>query len=417
MKTSRGKDRSSDPLRTRNPNAVEILEKAVAYNKQDITAHLPFIPHRQTAPGSLADSGGQKQLFTTDRLSPKDVRERSPSVGSQATVRNKYTQRRRAISETLHPPEASNAPQAKNSLTAGGNSGQTNVKAFIRTHSSPAFLTEAVRRLPLSMKTDSELTDNDLTDFFKKLASESLGMLPLAKLSSPIFKISDNIESPSSEFGCGTPPQLFQISPHSWSELAGMALERERKISLSKRPASRASSDGDSTDRPDSETSTKPHVITCQGSKATVGFGESPVSYQMNPLDRFQHSPAGIDTHIGPVLFQPPELPEETLMPNEHLKAMDQIESELEYSNCIISIANRADHIWSETQGLLTSDKSLAGSQGLDILLPTEEIKAVHEIVLLLEALKCLSKIVEFAKMESFIDNLRPTKAMKTGKF
>eukprot|EP00794_Sanderia_malayensis_P014204 gene14204-15686_t len=446
-RVTRGKDvltaRGGDAARTRNPNAVEILERAVSYCKEDdITVHLPFIPHRQTAPGSLVDfatdiglSPYSESKAPAEKFSPKTP-PRAKS-GSPAALRNSHFKRRRAVSETLNRSASPKDQKAKEPVRQHSKDprGDTEPKGFHRTHSSPAFLTEAVKRLPLSMKTDSDLSLTDFSDFVKKLASESLGLQPLTKLSSPIFRISDNLESPSSEFGT-TPPQLFQISPHSWSELAGLALERERKISLSKRPVSRtSSSDGDSAERLTGDSSSiKPHVITCDGSKATVGFGDSqqhpctskrPLPFDHHSAGASSNTPstiaAGIETHIGPIVLQPPELPEETLMPNEHLNAMQFIENELEYSNCIISIAGQADLIWSEVQDLLKRsdcrDAKQQQQQGLDSLLPTDEIKAFHEIVLLLEAAKCLIKVIEFAKMESFIDNLRPTKAMKKALF
>ena len=286
-----------------------------------------------------------------------------------------------------------------------------------RVQSSPALLSEVVKRLPLSLKTDSDIASQSFSDFLKQVACESLAIAPLSKLSSPIFKMTDQIDSPLSDVGGATPPQLFQISPHSWSELAGLAVARERKISLSKRSVSRTPSDGSERQKSDQTTDAKvktvPHVITCQGSKVTIGFCEN--SKDKEDSEKITSGTSGIDTHIGTVFLQPPDLPEETLMPNEHLRVMEILESKSDYADCIINIAEQTETLWTETYDLFIRNTTEEKQKGLEVLLPTEEVRAIKEMALLSEAVQILMKIIEFAQRQNLAGNLLPTKAMKSG--
>ena len=290
-----------------------------------------------------------------------------------------------------------------------------------RAQSSPALLSEVVKRLPLPFKSESDATSQSYSDLLRQIATESLASAALAKLSSPIFKVSDQLDSPQSEFGGSTPPNLFQISPHSWSELAELAVARERKISLTKRSISRTPSD--TSERSERKTSgqgggkkTVPHVTTCQGSKVTFGFDGSPNSQQFMRQESGGFNPtSGIDTHIGTVFLQPPDLPEETLMPNEHLKVMDLIESKTQYVKTIIRISQDTESLWSEAHDLFARISEDSKQRELETLLPIGGARALQEMALLSEAIKILLLIIEFSQRELEAGNLRPTKAMKTG--
>lgn len=294
-----------------------------------------------------------------------------------------------------------------------------------RVHSSPAFLSEVVKRLPLPIKSEPDTASQSFSDFLRQIATESLAVAPLSKLSSPIFRVSDQADSPHSDFiGGSTPPNLFQISPHSWSELAELAVARERKLSLTKRSVSRTPSDTSeqserkkSGEAPGRNEKIVPHVTTCKGAKATVGFEESS-TLQKPYRQKSELAPtSGIDTHIGTVFLQPPDLPEETLMPIEHLKVMDLIESKIYYVENVIHISEETAHLWSETHELFLKYSRDSKHRELEALMPTEKIRVLQEIALLSEAIKILLRIIEFAQKELDIGNLRPTKAMKTGMF
>ncbi|XP_065055043.1 serine/threonine-protein kinase ULK1-like isoform X2 [Rhopilema esculentum] len=295
-------------------------------------------------------------------------------------------------------------------------------RGISRVQSSPAFLSEVVKRLSVPLRTDTGAATQSFSDFLRQIATEGLGSAPLAKLSSPIFKIADHVDSPQSDFSGSTPPTFLQISPSSWSELAELAVARERRISLSKRSVSRTPSDAsERSERRISEQSTdapkhsQPHVITCKGSKATVGFIESPKAGDIiKKLSLDPSSPFGIDTHIGPVMLEAPDLPEETLMPNEHLKIMEIIERTACYADCIIGISEQAENFWSETYDLLIKHTKTSRKRGLESILPSEELRQMQQVALLSEAVRIFLNLLGFAQSEVAADNLRPTKAMKS---
>lgn len=378
----------------------------------------------------MTDDALTQKLSVPIQLSPKSSEKYEPKaassqeMGSKASIPLRSNQgdtklkRRRAVSETFSHRASLNdlALEITGTHTQRDPLSEKTI-CVNRVHSSPALLSEVVKRLPLSLKTDSDIASQSFSDFLKQVACESLAIAPLSKLSSPIFRMTDQIDSPLSDVGGATPPQLFQISPHSWSELAGLAVARERKISLSKRSVSRTPSDGSERQRRDQTADVVaknvPHVITCQGSKVTVGFGESSRNKEYN--EKILSTPPGIDTHIGTVFLQPPDLPEETLMPNEHLRVMEILESKSDYADCIINIAEQTENLWTETYDLFIRNTTEEKQKGLEVLLPTEEVRAIKEMALLSEAVQILMKIIEFAKRESLAGNLLPTKAMKNG--
>lgn len=293
-----------------------------------------------------------------------------------------------------------------------------------RVQSSPALLSEVVRRLPLQLKTEAEPSSQSFSDFIRQIATEGLATTPLTKLSSPIFRVSDQVDSPLSDFGGSTPPNLFQISPHSWSELAELAVARERKISLSKRSVSRTPSDtSERSERKSSEQDINkekqftPNVTTCKGSKVTLGFEESSRNVRSSRTKADGLAPQfGIDTHIGTVFLQPPDLPEETLMPSEHLKVMELIESKNVYVDSIVQISEETENLWSETHELFVRFSRDSKRKKLQALMPTGEVCLLQKIALLSEAMKILLRIIEFSQQELEAGNLRPTKAMKDSK-
>jgi len=364
----------------------------------------------------------------------KENTEIKPAFGrstSHNVVYDENIQRRRAASETLANRQSlqeidltsfrpTHSPPTDNSNQAG--SMGTREVGLNRVHSSPAFLSEVVKRLPLPMKQDSDSTSQSFSDFLLQIAAESLATAPLSKLSSPIFKVSDQVESPLSDFGGSTPPNLFQISPHSWSELAEIAVARERKLSLTKRSISRTPSDTSerserkkSDQRSDEGRDVMPHVTTCEGSKATVGFEDSLISQKpvSQELMSSQGS-SGIDTHIGTVFLQPPDLPEETLMPNEHLRVMQLIENKAHYAYCIVDILSETDNLWSETHELFVQSSKGSKKGELDAVMPSGNFRTLQEMALLSEAIQIFFRIIEFSQKELAAGNLRPTKAMKS---
>ena len=351
---------------------------------------------------------------------------------SQNIVYDEKIQRRRAASETLANRKslqeidltsfrATHSPPVDNSHQVG--SMGTREVGLNRVHSSPAFLSEVVKRLPLPMKQDPESTSQSFSDFLLQIATESLATAPLSKLSSPIFKMSDQVDSPQSDFGGSTPPNLFQISPHSWSELAEIAVARERKLSLTKRSISRTPSDTSerserkkSDQRSDESRDVVPHVTTCKGSKATVGFEDSLISQKPVSQELVSSQGAsGIDTHIGTVFLQPPDLPEETLMPNEHLRVMQLIENKAQYAYSIVDILSETDNLWSETHELFVKSSKDSKKGELEAVIPSGNFRTLQEMALLSEAIQIFFRIIEFSQKELAAGNLRPTKAMKSG--
>ena len=375
---------------------------------------------------AIAELPGRR--LAQDNVDLKTLNSPSSALNSASDT---SVQRRRAISETitnrkslqdinlasLQSAQQSPLGHASVENLSGGTVG------INRVHSSPAFLSEVVKRLPLPIKHDSGASSQNFSDFLLQIAKESLATAPLSKLSSPIFKMSDQVESPQSDFGGSTPPNLFQISPHSWSELAEMAVARERKLSLSKRSISRTPSDSNerserkrSNQGSDDGKETAPHVTTCKGSKVTVGFEESPNSQQTvrQDVSNLQGS-AEIDTHIGTVFLQPPDLPEETLMPSEHLRVMELIDSKTQYANCIVDILGETENLWTETHELFIRNSKDSKQRDLTALLPSGNFRALQEMALLSEAIQVLLRIIEFSQHELAAGNLRPTKAMKSG--
>ena len=365
---------------------------------------------------AIVNEGVKPQISATNALSSAG----DSGIQRRRTTSEVITNRKSLQDINLASLQAAQQPPLGHTTTEDL-SGRT--VGINRTHSSPAFLSEVVKRLPLPLKSDSDTGSQNFSDFLLQIATESLATAPLSKLSSPIFKMSDQVDSPQSDFGGSTPPNLFQISPHSWSELAELAVARERKLSLSKRSVSRTPSDTSerserkkTDDGSEENKAVLPHVTTCKGSKVTVGFEESPNSKQQldKESDSLQGS-SGIDTHIGTVFLHPPDLPEETLMPSEHLKVMELIESKRQYANSIIDILGETEIIWSETHELFVKNSKTSRKRELETLIPSRNFRSLQEMALLSEAIQVFFRIIEFSQQELAAGNLRPTKAMKSG--
>ena len=342
--------------------------------------------------------------------------------------------RRRAVSETLNravvPASGNQSPLSPllgfglsnvDRLTFNTTPSQE-IGLVTKSRSSPALLTEIVKRLPLSVKSDPN--DPTVANFIKQIASEGLIMDKIANLPSPVFKMSGNPSSPSADFAT-TPPVLFQISPKSLSDLVAFQSspksDKSSSYSPKQTPPRKLTPPDSRSDIRKLSTDYSPHVTTCKGAKVTRGFGENIILQPKDGTNQLVESPirgafTNVDSPIGPISFRPPELPEETLMPSEHVLAIQMIESKVSYAECVSTLPQITNQLWTDCSDLFMKYFSGSNKDVLESLMPNNRTKALFEGTITAETLRVVMDGIMFARKEFNCNRLRPTKAMKSGK-
>lgn len=290
---------------------------------------------------------------------------------------------------------------------------QTDIR---KSKSSPALISKAVRNIPVQSQTAD--SNKNFAMLIKQLANEDLQKNILATLPSPCFKLVNSPPSPRvySATGEATPPPgVFQsASPASWQEVLEFRKRQDStgascKRELYRTPSSGSSGKGEAMSARDSfPLRLKSSASPSYGSPGDK-FAERN-SFYGSPLDNTISIELNKDLSLEPIPpHSPPDFFEDVLLPDEHSKALKEIEFLLTLSETLLSITSDAS-LSTHVSDLISDLKSRQPS-----LIPSNEAFRYSKLLMISEALRVASYALKFAQTHQKRGILTLTATLKKG--